>query len=294
MKQKFLVSTALIFLIVVLVGLNAASYVQKEKTPDSEASPNRSTYNAGATGTRAFYDLLAETGRRVSRWQQPPSALLAAADGGADAPQTFVIIGAVRREFDEKEIKQILGWVAAGGKLVVVDREPPLEFIKTTTAWRVSIVPEIEPTFFSIDPSDQKQMTEKIAAARPSQPTVYTSRVNAVQPSRFASSITFERFAGGDSADEVFAAPGNSSSDNEKNYDEDAPPNVIVEKTGDEVVTAAPVAHLAGGGKTLLADFPFGAGQIVVLTDPYTVSNGGINLVDNAQLAINVLASATG
>jgi hypothetical protein len=298
MKQKFLIFTGLIFLIIVLVGLNAASYVQKEKTPDSEANPNRSTYNAGATGTRAFYDLLAETGRRVSRWQEPPSALLAAADG-LNAPQTFVVIGAVRREFDEKEIEQILQWVSKGGKLVIADREPPLEFIRTTAAWRVSVVPEIEPTFFSIDPSDQKQMTEKIHAARPSQPTVYTNRINAVQPSRFASSIHFERFAdGNNSPDEAFAAPGNSRSDDEKYYDENAPPpNVIAEKTGDAVQTfapAAPVAHLAGGGKTLLVDFPFGAGQIVFLSDPYIVSNGGINLVDNAQLAINVVASGGG
>lgn len=299
MKQKFLIFTALIFLVIVLVGLNAASYVQKEKTPDSEANPNRSTYNAGATGTRALYDLLAETGRRVSRWQQPPSALLAAADDRAEAPQTFVVIGAVRREFDEKEIEQILQWVAKGGKLVIVGREPPLEFTKTTAAWRVSVVPEVEPTFFSIDPSDQKQMTEKIAAAKPAQPTVYTNRVNAVQPSRFASSINFERFAGGNnSADEALAAPGSSSSDDEKNYDEDAPPpNVIAEKIGDAVETSAPVApvaHLAGGGKTLLVDFPFGAGQIVFLSDPYVVSNGGINLVDNAQLAINIIASGNG
>lgn len=298
MKQKFLIFTALVFLIVVLVGLNAASYVQKEKTPDSESNPNRSTYNAGATGTRAFYDLLAETGRPVSRWQEPPSALLAAADGGSiSAPQTFVVIGAVRREFDEKEIEQIMRWVSMGGKLVIVDREPPLEFVKTTAAWNISVVPEIEPTFFSIDPSDQKQMTEKIAAARPSQPTVYTNRVNAVQPSRFASSITFERFANvGNSAGETFAAPGNSSGDVEKSYD-DAPPNVIAERTDDAVETsapAAPVAHLAGGGKTLLADFPFGAGQIVFLADPYIVSNGGINLVDNAQLATNIVASGDG
>lgn len=298
MKQKFLIFLVLIFLTIVLVGLNAASYVQKEKTPDSEASPNRSTYNAGATGTRAFYDLLAETGRPVSRWQEPPSALLAAADGGVNAPQTFVVIGAVRREFDEKGIEQILQWVAKGGKLVIVDREPPLELIKTTAAWRVSVVPEIEPTFFSIDPSDQKQMTKKIAAARPSQPTVYTTRVNAVQPSRFASSINFERFAGGNnSSDEALAAPDNSLSDDEKIYDENAPPNIVAEKTGDVVETfapAAPVAHLAGDGKTLLVDFPFGAGQIVFLSDPYIVSNGGINLVDNAQLAINVVASGNG
>nr|MDQ3043092.1 hypothetical protein [Acidobacteriota bacterium] len=56
----------------------------------------------------------------------------------------------------------------------------------------------------------------------------------------------------------------------------------------------APVAHLSNNEKTLLVDFPFGAGQIVYLTDPYIVSNGGINLVDNAQLAINILDACEG
>ncbi len=38
-------------------------------------------------------------------------------------------------------------------------------------------------------------MTEKTVAAKPIQPTVFTEKINAVQPSRFASSIKFERFA---------------------------------------------------------------------------------------------------
>ena len=44
----------------------------------------------------------------------------------------------------------------------------------------------------------------------------------------------------------------------------------------------------------MLVDFPFGSGEIVFLTDPYIVSNGGINLVDNAQLAANIVASGGG
>ena len=62
----------------ILIGLNAASYTQKPKTTDSEMTPNRSTYNSGATGTQAFYSLLSETGRKVMRWQESPAALLTA------------------------------------------------------------------------------------------------------------------------------------------------------------------------------------------------------------------------
>jgi hypothetical protein len=320
MRQKLLIFLALIFLIIILIGLNAASYVQKDKTPDSEFSPNRSTYNTGATGTRAFYELLAETGRRPARWQEPPSALLA---NDRNKPQTFVIIGKTRREFEDVEIEQVLRWVSGGGKLVVIDREPPFELIQTTANWSVFTDAEKEPSFFDIDPSDQKQMTAKTVAAKPVQPTIFTSKVNAVQPSRFASSINFEHFADGNSSTykgTVSPSPKTIIQEDEDYYDEDAPPPkpmssrrekgpgsgfgssknpppISVEKAEEIVETPtlyAPVAHLANDKKTLLVDFPFGAGQIVFLTDPYIVSNGGINLVDNAQLAINIVASGDG
>jgi len=319
MKQKLFIFAALIFLTILLVGLNAVSYVQKEKTPDSETSPNRSTYNTGVTGTRAFYDLLAETGRPVARWQESPSALLLADD--KNKPQTFVIIGKIRREFDEKETEELLRWVSEGGKLVIIDREPPNELIKTTANWSVSADIGDTPPFFDFDPSDQKKMTEKTNAAKPTQPTIYTNKVNAVQPSRFASSINFERFA--DSANQtetikpspapttiksIFfqqispppapSGKGNGKGANSGNASRDAnktPTNDAEDKDEpfETPALAAPVAHLAADKKILLADFPFGSGKIVFLTDPYIVSNGGINLVDNAQLAINVVASGS-
>ena len=64
MKQKFFIFFGVIVVIGLLIGLNAASLSQKEKEADREVFPNRSTYNTGATGTRAFYDLLSETGRQ--------------------------------------------------------------------------------------------------------------------------------------------------------------------------------------------------------------------------------------
>jgi hypothetical protein len=52
--------------------------------------------------------------------------------------------------------------------------------------------------------------------------------------------------------------------------------------------------HITGREKNLLVEVPYGAGRIVYLTDPYIVSNGGINIVDNAQLALNLVASPGG
>lgn len=263
MKEKFLVFLALIFLTILLVGLNAASYVQKEKTPDDEFNPNRSTYNTGATGTRALYDLLAETERKVSRWQEPMSAL---SPNNKNKPSTFVVIGKTRREFTDKEIEQLLNWVAAGGKLVIIDRQPPEELIKTTASWNITAT---EAPILCFDPANQNQMTEKTVAAKSLQPTVFTQKVNAVQPSRLASSISFERFSEEEEAKEQKEAI-------------------------ETIALNAPVLHLANDEKNLLVDFPFGLGQIVFLSDPFIVSNGGIALIDNAQLAVNILTSHDG
>ncbi len=298
MKQKLLIFAAFIFLIIVLIGLNAASYVQKDKMPDSELNPNRSTYNAGATGTRAFYDLLAETGRRPARWQEPPSALLSGAD--KNRPQTFVVVGATRREFEQNEIEQLLRWVSAGGKLVIIDREPPKEFFKPAN-WNIYADPETQPAFLSIDPSDAKQMTSMTAAAKPTQPTVYTRNVNAVQPSRFAATITLDFFTTEEDIeakkeeilDYNFEKEEIAEDDKKSTLTKELPGEVST-KTTEFYKTFAPVVHLAGAGKTLLIDFPYGAGQIVFLSDPYIVSNGGISLVDNAQLAINIVTAREG
>jgi hypothetical protein len=340
MKERFLIVLALFVLIVVLIGLNAASYSRQEKVPDNEMNPNRSTYNSGATGTRAFYDLLAETGRKVTRWQEPLSGLKSA---GKNKPNTFVVVGSVRREFEDGDIKLLLEWVAAGGKLVIIDREPPSELLKTTANWDISAVPETKESRYGVDPSDQKQMTAGVIAGKPAQPTVYTSNVNAVQPSRFASSFTFTRFTDADSnakpKDKITYAPtpkpkstesqnkigsgkdNGTGSDSPKIVTAATPNPKRVNSNSNQIYTmpsptpppfstvesdssdydvsktpalAAPVVHLANDKKVLLSDFPYGSGRIVYLTDPYIVTNSGIGLVDNAQLALNIVASSGG
>jgi hypothetical protein len=339
MRQKLFIFLGLIFLAVVLVGLNLASYVQKEKFPDSESDPNRSTYNTGATGVRAFFDLLNETGRRSVRWQEPPLALLSE---GKDTPKTFVVIGQTQREFSEEEREHLLRWVSSGGKLVIIDREPQNNFLSTTANWSVKAV-QTDGIPFGIDPSNQQQMTDKVPAGKPVQPSIYTRNVNAVQPSRFASSVKLEFFgapgAGGYKLSSASPTPGyGANSVNSSNSratptpapvfrkgreDDDEPPPPPMPKltpanrgsgqgigTGQgqpppkpagtpmpEVETAAqnaPVIHLANKDKALLIDFPYGSGEIVYMTDPYMVSNAGIRLVDNAQMAINAVAARDG
>ena len=322
MKQRFFIFLALIFLIITLIGLNAASYVQQEKVPDTEFNPNRSSYNVGATGTRAFYDLLAETGKRVTRWQEPPAALLTK---GKNAPSTFVVVGEVKREFEDTEIKQLLEWVSAGGRLVIIDRIPNKDLIATTANWNISVVPGELP-FIGTDPTDQKQMTDTVIAGKPVQPSIFTENINAVQPSRFASSVGIARFTdkeinskkseipipqpmstfppanNGNYAPtpKAFPSPQNTQKPGGRGNADTPVINPPPTASDDEEFLAetaalgAPVMHLSNDKKNLLADFPFGSGRIVFLTDPYIVSNAGIGLVDNAQLGVNIVASGEG
>jgi len=75
-----------------------------------------------------------------------------------------------------------------------------------------------------------------------------------------------------------------------------AAPDVITgtgDPTGDQTdFLAGPVVHLGTADRALIAEFPHGAGTITILADPFIVSNGGINMADNATLAVNLLTAA--
>jgi hypothetical protein len=329
MKQKLFIILGLAVLIVVLIGLNAVSYTQKEKESDSEAYPNRSTYNFGSTGTRAFFELLTETGRKTVRWQGTPADLL---PESKNKPSTLVIIGKTRKEITDEDATQILQWVSQGGKLVLIDREPPPNLVKTTANWKILFNTDFQQPYFTTDASDQKQMTNGIKAAKPAQPTVYTKSVNGVQTSVFATSVNFEHLSDEEVVNKKVSRPAKPASfptsskatpnDNSTRGTGDQgfarssnafvkEPEITVKtptpkpvvkvqspaKTDgkyETVALTAPVLHVNADGRNLLVDVPYGSGQIVFLSDPYIVANGGINLVDNLQLAINIVASRDG
>ncbi len=59
-------------------------------------------------------------------------------------------------------------------------------------------------------------------------------------------------------------------------------------------MSTAPVVHLADKNGALLIDYAYGRGRVILLSDPYIVTNAGIRANDNLQLAINVLTSHDG
>ena len=197
MKNRFALILTVMMVLALLVALNGASYVPVEREADKEESPDRSTTNGGATGTRALYDFLQESGREVMRWREPPAALLgrsADATGAAsvasnERPVTFVVVGQTRTPFTNEEARDLLRWVAQGGRLVLVDREPDRRLLPMAGSWRITSQVTERPADAEIRPDDGEAMTRGRELVAPAQPTLWTRAVARVAPSRFAGSI---------------------------------------------------------------------------------------------------------
>jgi hypothetical protein len=204
MRGRFSIIVFAGVLLVLLVGLNAASYVRVEREAELEFRPDRSTLNAGASGTRAFYEFLEESGRRVTRWREPPAAL-AEAKGRAQ-PSTFVIVGRTRVEFKPEEVQSLLEWVEAGGRLVVIDRMPHASLVESDY-WRVETHPVLQPGR-DVRADDAEALTRDAAQLAPTQPTLLTRDVTSIAPSRYAGRLVAVRKTDEESAGEQ---PGDAS-----------------------------------------------------------------------------------
>jgi hypothetical protein len=331
MRGRFSIVVFVGALVVLLVGLNAASYVRVEQEAELEFWPDRSTLNAGASGTRALYEFLEESGRRVMRWREPPAALARAPEGAR--PATFVIVGRTRVEFKPDEVRSLLEWVEAGGRLVVVDRTPPASLIDGDV-WRVSAQVVSLPQR-DVRADDAEALTSGAAQLAPAQPTLLTRDVASIAPSRYASRLVAARRGEDDSAtpqanagdddttrsgadDEVTIGesetPPTPSETPDTETTPDADPSPAATPTtggaeaatgdgaaGDEAATgveaeavaesSAPVPHVGDERGALLLDFARGRGRIIVLSDPFIVANRGINRADNLQLAANIVSA---
>jgi Domain of unknown function (DUF4350) len=295
MRQRLAIIVTIAVVLLLLVLLNTATYVSEKRQPDAEFNPDRSTYNAGATGTRALYDLLAESGRKVVRWGEQPYALHQAGD---NSPSTFVIIGKTRIPFEEDEAKSVLQWVENGGRLVIIDRRPDARLLPKSHIWSISTDTQELPRA-DVNPSKSEEMTAGVALVRAPQPSALTRNVESVLPSRYAGFINI-------SEDKLpptpEATPSPSPGEDEdyteedyEGYEETQPPPESVSpnasaNVSQPLTSPVPFAHLESHNGALLVDYPYGAGRVIVLSDPYIVANGGIRLADNLQLALNVVA----
>ena len=286
MRQRLIIVITLIVVIVVLIALNAASYVRVEHVADSETTPDRSTFNSGATGTQALYDFLHESGRQVVRWREGSSALLTF---NGPKPDTFVVIGPVQVGYSRRETKELLRWVESGGRLIVIDRHPDPRLLKAKD-WTITSQVVSYP-WNELDPNDFERMTTGMTPVKPAQPTAMARNVESVMPSRFMGAMTISPLGQHPTA----TPTPDYEDDGSEDYEESPTPETgstherIAEKT-----SQAPVVHLRHERGALLLDYPYGAGRVVVLSDPYIVANNGIGRADNLLLALNVVAAGGG
>ena len=256
MRQRLTIILTVLVVVGVLVIINVLTHVKDETPHDSEVSPKRTTYHSGPTGTRALYDFLSESGYPVMRWRELPAKLL----DNSQRVHTFVIVGPTPVPVSTEESDMLRRWVTRGGRLVIIDRRPPELLLPQSGDWKVQTYPGLSPTI-TIDPEDPKQMTENVVALQPAQPTTLTEGVQSMFPSQFSSYIKFEAVAG---------------------------------KATNNEVSPAPVSHFTTEDGALLVDYRLGNGRIILLSDPYVVSNGGIRLNDNLQVAMNLVVGDGG
>jgi hypothetical protein len=303
MRQRLVIIVTVVVVVVVLIALNAASYVKVEQPPDSEQSPDRSTFNSGATGTRALYDLLHESGYQVTRWREATSSLLSF---NGPKPATLVIVGRTLVPFTKSEREEILRWVEGGGRLVIIDRNPDHRLLPASDEWTIATQVSSYPSS-ELDPTNLEQMTAGVQPLTPAQPTAFAREVETVLPSRFAAAITVaptknsknKQESGDHPSDKNNSHGGNTVVPAEGAGDsEEATPASTSEsdQSGKSRValSPAPVVHFEGERGALLIDYPHGRGRIVLLSDPFIVANNGVSRADNLQLAINVVTGYGG
>src|SRR6185503_5254756 len=297
MRQRLGIILTIVLAVGILVAINSAAYVTEEKQHDSELMPNRSTYNSGATGTRALHDFLNESGYPVMRWREPPDKLLGTS---GDKVRTFVIVGRPRVSIDEEEAQTLLLWVERGGRLVIIDRRPDEQLLPRSGEWKVTT--EFLDFAISADPDQVDQMTEGVKPLEPSQPTLLTQDVELVMPSRYFAAVKFFQLSKEEkqktgpkiSANEQTGRDDNSNEDSEESPTVNSGKGPTVIAATSTSVSPAPVVHLSTSKAPLLVDYPHGKGRIVLLGDPYIVANGGIGLKDNLRLTTNILAVSEG
>lgn len=305
MRQRLTIILTFVVIIGLLVLINAVSHVQEEEVRDLEMFANRSTYHAGPSGARALHDFLNESGYKVMRWREPLSQLM---NTSKQPVSTLVIVGETRLPFEDEDFTILRAWVGRGGRLVMIDRTPDPRLMGNA-GWTIRAKEQRLPDI-DTNPGNVNQMTENVSELQPLQPTLLTNNIESVMPSRFASRLVFtvEATPGVTNSGTTMVDPGavapSPSPTPEPTLEEDfwglpeetaTPTPVPVADPdddygeGDYSGIVAPVAHIGDADGAVVLDYNYGDGRVILVSDPYLISNGGLVLKDNLALAINVL-----
>jgi hypothetical protein len=277
MRRYFGVVITIIVVIFALIAMSMAGSVNFDRPIENEFSPNRSTYNPGPTGTRALYQLLEESGTPVARWRGRYSQLQT---GANDA--ILVIIGPflAGQKISDEDSFWLQNWLSSGGQALIISRSPLEQFPDPTIRAKSSDKPlagNATPEQYIDEESDQL-----IA-----QPTELTREVRGLALSEFASRMSFHpkekegKTKKAEAPDATGALEGPDG------------PSAIEDKVVEYLAPTlrAPIIHLGDKDGAALADFSYGEGRVIFLSDPFVVANNGITRGANLTLAMNILRS---
>lgn len=271
-----------------LIGLSAAGSLEFDRQNETELEPVRSSYNPGPTGTRGLYQLLDETGYPVARWRERFGELQRKANGAL-----LIVIGpfAGVEELEDTEVEALQEWLNAGGRALVISRDPAEQFGDyTINAQMQDNLPAAN------TPPDQLVNTKSDELI--TQPTELTRGLRGLALSAFAARLKFSKPKTDDPLPP--APPPTSQANPTENAEAEATAKTeeqeIARKRMEEMVALhlsdklrAPVIHLGDKDGALLADFNYGKGRVVFLSDPFVVANHGLARGANLQLAFNLI-----
>jgi hypothetical protein len=293
MRRYFGITITVIIVIVALIALSAAGSIEFDRPRENEILPIRSSYNSGPTGTRAFYQLLEESGLQVARWRDNYSALK---DEAKDA--ALIVVGpfSMGQMLSNKESAALQGWIAGGGKALIISRTPVEQFGDPVVH---SKSPQNLPDWNA--PAEQivNEKSDELIV----QPTELTRNVRGLALSGFASRMKFYPPDPSEikSEDPVpwFEPPPTpkpepateSAPKTQRRGAGDNPAGGEGDEEDSPTILYAPVIHLGDKDGAVLADFAYGKGRVIFLSDPFVVANNGIARGANLTLAMNILRS---
>ena len=297
MKRYFGLIATVVLVLVVLIALNAAGTITLDRPPEDESAPLRSTYNAGPTGTRAMYQLLEESGYDVARWREPYKDLNLVSSNANGA--SLVVIGPfpLEKEVEAEETRALQKWVATGGRLLVISRNPKAQFQDEY------LHAESPPPLTKSDQAEDKDKAQESSDLLIAQPTALTREVRGLVLSQWAARLSFHpptTATGTNQAQEADADPpppppppqppstAQSSPSPQDVPGAAAPPP---EPYGD---LSTPVVHLGDSKGAVLAEFEYGAGRVIFLSDPFVIANNGLARGANLNLVLNLMEALGG
>ncbi len=316
MRRYFGVTITIIILIVVIIAMTAAGNIQFDRPFESEFAPNRSSYNSGPTGTRALYQLLEDSRMPVSRLRENYSSLNTEAKDAV-----LVIVGPFQFGLkpSEEETAALRNWISSGGRALIISRSPIDEFRDKSIH---SEPPEELPNWQSPPEQFIYDKSDELIA----QPTELTRNVRGLALSGFASRMKFQNPEKEEETEEAEKTDISVVAElpEKKEQGEADKPGIVVEKEAEEPVEKtvkevgeepvdkvaeesggatdkieeysmaalhAPVIHLGDNKGAALADFKYGEGRVIFLSDPFVVANNGIARGANLTLTMNMLRS---